>query len=181
MMTRKQFVAAGLRTAGAAFTVMLVGCPDDDDDVVDVDDTGTTVTPTTETTGAPTTATAATETTMDGTTQPTDATQTTGETTTSDDTAGATETVGIPVCDEVDTVVGPPSVGPEHDHVVGVPAADVMAGREMTYMLSMDLGHVHEITVTADMFALLAQGQEIMTDTLVDATMHAHTVTLVCG
>jgi hypothetical protein len=175
-MTRKQFVRLGLHGAGAAMAIIVVGCPDDDDDVT-VDGTETTVSPTTETTEATdTTVTPTTETTLEPTTD------TTGEPTTDtgvDDTA-ADDTVAD-ACAEVVSEVGPPSVGPEHDHVVEVPAAAVIAGRTTTYMLSMDLGHVHEITVSQEMFAQLAAGQPVMTETLVDATQHSHPVTLVCA
>ena len=105
---------------------------------------------------------------------------TTGTTGVGDTTTGGTETVGMPVCDEVEAEVGPPSVGPEHGHVVTIPAADVAAGRTTTYMLSMDLGHVHEVTVTQEMFAMLQQGEQVIADTLVDATVHLHPVTITC-
>jgi hypothetical protein len=175
-LTRKEFVALGLRGLGAGATVMLVGCPADDDTV----DGGTETTLANETTGSAETM-PPLETTVAETTEA-------AETTAADDavtdgtaeTGTGTETEGAPACASVQAEVGPPSAGPEHDHVVEVPAADVVAGREATYMLSFDLGHLHEITVTTPMFALLAQGEPVVVETGLDATAHAHAVTLVC-
>ena len=172
-MTRNQFVRLSLGGTGA---LLLVGCPDDDDDVTVGEETGTTVAPPTDTTadtGTETTGDPATE-----TGEPT--TDTTTDATGVDDT-GTDDTETVPLCQEVETEVGQPNIGPAHDHTVTVPAADVMLGRAATYMLSMDLGHVHEITVTEDMFALLSQGQQVITETLVDATQHSHLVTITCG
>jgi hypothetical protein len=176
-MTRKEFLASSLRGVGSVVTLVLVGCPndDDDDDGDDVDATGTTGEPTTgtETTAAETTVT--TGTTMDEDTTG-DGTETTG----TDDTA-ADETAGVPACGEVVAEVSQPPVGPEHDHVVVIPSEDVLAGRETTYMTSMDLGHVHWVTVTASMFGLLLDGQEVAVEIDADSTQHTHTITIVCA
>lgn len=176
-MTRKEFLAMGLRGTGAAMTLILVGCADEDDDV-GTDVTGTTMAGTTvdDTTAATGETTGMAETSVDETTGT--ATETTGA---DDTTTAAEDTVSGPVCDEVEAEVGPPSVGPDHGHVVTIPAEDVVSGRTTTYMLSMDLGHLHEVTVTEAMFALLLEGQEVVADTDLDATQHAHAVTITCA
>jgi hypothetical protein len=61
------------------------------------------------------------------------------------------------------------------------PDDDDAAGVEATYMLSLEAGHVHEVTVTPDMFGELQQGEMVMTMTAEDATGHQHPVMIACA
>lgn len=190
VMTRKRFVAVGAGAVPAALLLGMFGCGDDEDDDDDgatpttggADGTtgpGMTTAPATTTDGATTAA----ETTggagtttggADGTTEAPD------DTTGADGTTAATGTTGAAVCESVESEVGPADEGPPHDHMLTVPAKDVAAGREVTYMTTLEAGHFHEVTVTADMFASLATGETVMVDTVPDATGHMHPITLAC-
>lgn len=190
-MTRKRFLRLTTIALPATAFLGLSGCGDDDDDGV----SGTTTGPgATGTTGGPTTT---SMTTADGGTTTGEATTTgpgestsTGADTTGADTTGATgtttggtgmdTTAGL-TCDAVEAEVGGPTMGPPHTHMLEVPAEDVAAGAEATYETSTDAQHFHEVTVTAEMFEMLAAGETVMVDTLADATGHMHPITLMCA
>lgn len=190
VMTRKRFVAVGVGAVPAALLLGMFGCGDDDDDddgatpatTGGPDGTtgpGMTTAPATTTDGGTTAA----ETTGGGgtTTGGADATtEAPDDTTGADGTAGATGTTGAAVCETVGSEVGPADQGPPHDHMLTVPPEDVAAGREVTYMTTLEAGHFHEVVVTADMFASLAAGETVMVDTVADATGHMHPITLAC-
>lgn len=187
-MTRKRFLRLTATVLPASGLLSLVGCGDDDDDDGETETTtggpGTTGTTNGETTAPMTTATTGGETTAATTGGPmettTGAETTAGTGTTAADETGAETTAGV-TCDAVDADVGGPTMGPPHMHTLEVPADDVAAGREATYETSLDAGHFHEVTVTAEMFEQLAAGETVMVDTLADATGHMHPVMLVCA
>ena len=187
VITRKQFLhrTAGFMVAGGALA--WAGCGDDagDDGVAGTTDATTGPTTTGPTTTGPTTTVGTTETTTTGPdTTGGDTMMTTGETdgvttggTTGDETAATT----MPACAEVTSEVGEPDMGPPHTHMVTVPPEDVAAGAEMTYELSLEAGHTHQVTVTAEMFGMLQMGETVEVDSLEDATLHIHPVTIMCA
>lgn len=65
------------------------------------------------------------------------------------------------------------------NHTVTVPSEDVAAGVEKTYLLT-DNGshHTHQVTVTAQDFAMLRQGQGVQK--VSTGGSHTHVVTLNC-
>ena len=192
VMTRKQWLQRVACLAGVGLLGGVAGCADDDDDAGDDNgDTGTTATTGSET-GAPTTngtgttsADTTVPTTGDGDTAATGAADTgttgDGDTGTTGTTASTADGTTGAVCAAVEAEVGARSEGPPHEHTLMVPAADVEAGVEATYMVSMAAGHTHEVTVTAAMFEMLAMGETVDVDTTEDATLHTHPVTLMCS
>ena len=75
------------------------------------------------------------------------------------------------------------TVGSDHDtpHATGLsfPAADVIAGEEMTYDIRGSSAHPHMLTVTAADFTTLAGGGSV-TITSTNDNGHTHDVTLQC-
>jgi hypothetical protein len=78
------------------------------------------------------------------------------------------------------------TIGENHahaPHVMTVPAADITAGVEKTYMIRGSASHDHGVTITADQFTtMLKTGGTIMVESTVDtATGHKHTITVSCA
>lgn len=69
-----------------------------------------------------------------------------------------------------------------HQHVLTVTPADVMAGVEKTYTVSMagQDPHDHEVTLTAADFQTLADDGMVSVDMDPDGTGHTHTYDIVC-
>lgn len=94
---------------------------------------------------------------------------------TTDATTDATDDGGGGTCDSVSFS----NVG--HTHVATIPPADVAAGEPMTYTMTGS-GHTHTIMVTAAMFTMLQNGEDVtFTSSEASNGPHTHEVTLRCG
>ena len=71
-------------------------------------------------------------------------------------------------------------IGSNHGHVMTVPKDDIAAGADKTYSMQGSSGHNHTITVTAAMFAMLAQNMTV-TGTSSSDDSHTHSVTIRCA
>jgi hypothetical protein len=60
-----------------------------------------------------------------------------------------------------------------------VSAQDVMDAVEKTYQVTGS-GHMHEVTLTPQQFAMLAAGMTIMVENSEDNPDHVHTFTIEC-
>jgi hypothetical protein len=67
-----------------------------------------------------------------------------------------------------------------HDHLLVVPDEDLRAGAEVTYETVGASPHIHLVTITEELFALLALA-EIVTAELMDAEGHTHSVEVRCA
>ena len=70
-------------------------------------------------------------------------------------------------------------IAANHSHMLTVSAADVEAGAEKSFTLS-NVGHEHEITISADHFAQLQGGTSVTVVSTSDGT-HTHSVTINCA
>lgn len=71
-------------------------------------------------------------------------------------------------------------ISQNHGHTLMISKADIEAGMSKTYSIQGSSNHDHQITLTADDFAMIAAGAEItLTSTNVD--QHTHEVTLRCA
>ena len=70
-------------------------------------------------------------------------------------------------------------IGNNHGHVLLVSADDVTAGVEKRYDVTGTSSHMHEVVVTAAMFAQLANKETVMGSTV--GGSHSHDVTISCG
>lgn len=66
-----------------------------------------------------------------------------------------------------------------HGHVLVVSKEDIAAGVDKTYDITGSSLHAHSVTITAAMFADLAQNTNIMT--VSTTNVHAHDITVVCA
>lgn len=70
-------------------------------------------------------------------------------------------------------------IGTNHGHVLVVSSDDVRAGVEKSYDVTGTSSHAHTVTVTAAMFAQLANKQTVMTSAT--GGSHTHDVTITCA
>ncbi len=67
-----------------------------------------------------------------------------------------------------------------HDHELLVTVADVMAGQDKTYDIQGgNATHGHDVTVTADMFSRIRNGETV--EIFVDSIFQPHTIHLSCA
>jgi hypothetical protein len=66
-----------------------------------------------------------------------------------------------------------------HTHSLSVSAAHVEQATERSYETSEVSGHVHEVTLTADDFAMLANGSTVEVESTEDDA-HTHRVSIMC-
>jgi hypothetical protein len=72
------------------------------------------------------------------------------------------------------------TIAGNHGHLLVVPLADVLAGTAVTYDIHGSASHSHLVALTADDFAALRQGLEIIvTSTVTEG--HSHQITVRCG
>ncbi|MCG8422287.1 MAG: hypothetical protein MJE77_30565 [Proteobacteria bacterium] len=94
-----------------------------------------------------------------------------------DDEDGDTPDAAAKTCNSVGTEIGNNSID---NHQLTVPAADVTAGVQKEYTLTLGAGHTHRLTVTSANFqTLLNDGMIQLTSTNDDS--HTHSVTLTCS
>lgn len=70
-------------------------------------------------------------------------------------------------------------IGANHDHYLVVPIYDIWQSVDTTYRMLGAFTHSHEVTLTADHFAMLQAGMQVLVvSTVVDG--HSHEVTVSC-
>ena len=68
-----------------------------------------------------------------------------------------------------------------HVHTVTIPASDLNATTDQTIDTSVQLGHMHQVTLTAaNLAAIKAGGQATVTSTSAGTPAHAHMYTVSC-
>jgi hypothetical protein len=72
------------------------------------------------------------------------------------------------------------TISANHGHVLTVTLADVMGDAEVTYGIQGTSAHAHDVTLTADHFAMIEQGMQVTVDSTLGEG-HTHQVTVVCG
>ena len=72
------------------------------------------------------------------------------------------------------------TISSNHGHLIAVSAGDVEAAVEKTYDISGSSGHMHEVTLTADHFAMLQAGGPITVQSTSSGD-HSHAVTINCA
>ena len=70
-------------------------------------------------------------------------------------------------------------IADNHGHQLTVSAADVQAGVAKTYDIQGSSPHTHTVTLTAALFQMLANGEEISVVSSTNSA-HDHVITVVC-
>ena len=72
------------------------------------------------------------------------------------------------------------TISANHGHTLTIPFADVTAGVDKAYMLSVDPGHTHMVTITAAQFVMIKAQTAVQSNTTV-TNAHMHTITVTCN
>jgi hypothetical protein len=72
------------------------------------------------------------------------------------------------------------SIASNHGHVLTVSQSDIDAAAEKTYDITGSADHPHQVTLSADDFAMLADGGTIGVTSSTDSG-HSHDVTVMCA